>query len=110
MTEFKNYNPGEEICPFCNGTALDPIQDWDIAAENDGAFWVDRECPSCKATWRDYYEPDRGAFYEVCPSCGSDDIEVDYGEIEYNVARSSGSCNDCGDSWINYYTYSFSSR
>lgn len=108
MEQFTNDYPGEDICPFC-GQEIDPIEDREIAAEDDGAFWVERICESCQSRWRDYYDPD-GIWKDTCPECGSNDIEASWGEIEYNCARSSGECRECGESWINYYTYSFSDR
>ena len=107
MDEFRNYYPGENVCPFCE-SEIEELDERDIAAENDNAFWIERSCETCGSRWRDYYDPDM--FHEYCPSCGSYEIYVDGGEVEYDVARSCGTCEECGEEWINYYTYSFSCK
>lgn len=105
--EFTNYHPGEDVCPFC-GKEPNMIYDRDVAAEDDGAFWVDRSCDECGATWRDYYDAEE--FYDYCPECESFSIEIGDGEVEYDTGRSWGECGDCENTWTNYYQYSFSTK
>lgn len=41
--------------------------------------------------------------FDICPYCGSDDITVDYMEVDGHSARQKITCYDCDKQWKDVY-------
>lgn len=109
MTTFQNPNPGGFICPECSA---DGCGGW-YPVVNDEGMWIESECMSCAAHWRDAYAPDDPvlAAMEECPHCGgSFSVLLDNENIDGYQASVHASCEQCGREWTETHHYTHSTR